>query len=121
MSPQALEPLPEQWTEHGFRHKLQRYALAAGGHVVEKALWLYFAARRPDCPAWAKVTVYGTLGYFISMVDAIPDVTPVLGYTDDLALMTLAVATLASYVDDAVKQRAADVMARYFPAPGARS
>lgn len=110
--------MPGQWDEDGFWRKLKRHAVSAGSHVVERALWLYFAARRPDCPAWARITVYGALGYFISMVDAVPDLTPVLGYTDDFALMGLALATLARYIDEGVKQRGAAVMARYFRGQG---
>jgi len=110
------QPEATHWNARSFWQKLRRYAASAGRPVVERALWLYYAARRPDSPVWAKATVYGALGYFISMVDAIPDLTPVLGYTDDLALMALALTTLAAYVDEGVKQRTAAVMARLFPA-----
>jgi uncharacterized membrane protein YkvA (DUF1232 family) len=37
----------------------------------------------------------GTLGYVVSPVDALPDVIPVVGLTDDAAVVTLAVSALA--------------------------
>ena len=54
--------------------------------IVEKALWLYYTAEDKDTPKWAKATVFASLAYFVAPVDAIPDPTPVLGFTDDLGV-----------------------------------
>jgi hypothetical protein len=37
-------------------------------------------------------------GYFISPIDAIPDFTPVIGYSDDFAVLSLAVVTVAAHI-----------------------
>jgi uncharacterized membrane protein YkvA (DUF1232 family) len=76
-------------------------------------LWLHYAARRPDTPAWAKATVYSALAYFILPSDAIPDFIPG-GYTDDLAVIAAAVATIAGYIDQQVKDRAQHRLAHWF-------
>ncbi len=104
--------------------KLARYGAAAGREVVEKVLWLWFASRRPDLPAWARTTVYGALAYFILPIDAIPDLLPGIGYTDDIGVLSYALVTIARYVDADVRSRTAAVLARLFPAaarPGDRS
>jgi uncharacterized membrane protein YkvA (DUF1232 family) len=98
-----------------FWQKLLKAARLAGREVVEKALWLFFAARRPETPRWARATVYGALAYFILPVDAIPDLAPLAGYTDDLSVLAVAVATVAAYIDDGVRERTRRVMARWFP------
>ena len=103
-----------RYSEPRFRDKLARAASAAGREVVEKALWLYFAAQRPETPRWAKATVYGALAYFIVPLDAIPDVTPIAGFTDDLSVLVLAVGTIARYIDGAVKEKTRHVLARWF-------
>ena len=103
-----------RYSEPRFRDKLARAALAAGREVVEKALWLYFAAQRPETPRWAKATVYGALAYFIVPLDAIPDVVPLAGYTDDLGVLAVAVVTIARFIDEAVKDKASRVLARWF-------
>ena len=77
-------------------------------------MWLYFAAGRPDTPAWARATVYAALGYFILPTDAIPDVTPVVGFADDLGALTLAIATIAAYIDEEVKRQAQQRMLEWF-------
>lgn len=102
------------YSEPRFRQTLARAARAAGREVVEKALWLFFAARRPETPRWAKATVYGALAYFIVPLDAIPDVAPIAGYTDDLGVLTLAVGTIAAYIDAGVKEKTRRLLARWF-------
>ena len=103
------------YSDGRFWQKLMSFARNAGREVVQKSLWLYFAAQRPDTPKWAKATVYGALGYFILPADALPDVTPFAGFSDDLAVLAFAVVTLGAYINDAVKEQAAQTMARWFP------
>ena len=96
----------EAYSEQSFWQKVKGYALKAGSEVIGRALLLYYAAQRPDTPVWAKSTIYGALGYFISMADAVPDITPIVGYTDDLGVLALAIATIAAYIDDGVREKA---------------
>ncbi len=104
----------DDYSETGFWQKLTGYAKAAGQEVVEKALWLYYAAKTPGTPAWAKGTIYGALGYFINPIDAIPDLSPIIGYTDDLGALALAIAVVASHIDKAVKEQAQAKVSDWF-------
>ena len=52
-----------EFSENNFWDKVVNFAKAAGKEVIEKALWLYYAAQNPNTPTWAKVTIYGALGY----------------------------------------------------------
>lgn len=96
----------KDYSDSSFWEKLKGYAKTAGLEVVEKALFLYYAAQKPETPIWAKTTVYGALAYFISPVDAIPDVIPVVGYADDLGVLVAAVTSIAIYIDSEVKAQA---------------
>lgn len=104
------------YTDDSFRDKVIRFAKTAGREVIEKALWLYYAAQQPNTPVWARTAIYGALGYFISPIDAIPDITPVIGYVDDLAVLAAAVATVATYITADVKLRAAEKLQGWFGA-----
>ena len=104
----------EDFNEHGFWQKLSHFAANAGKEVVEKALWLYYAAQRPDTPAWAKATVYGALTYFVLPSDAIPDIIPLSGYSDDIGILAVSVATIAGYIDSDVKAKATKTLHRWF-------
>ncbi len=103
-----------EFSENNFWDKVVNFAKAAGKEVIEKALWLYYAAQNPNTPTWAKVTIYGALGYFISPLDAIPDITPFVGYSDDLGVLALAVATVATYITEEVKNQATQKMKDWF-------
>ena len=110
------DELPENkdYSETRFWDKLKRYARVAGSEVIEKALWLYYAAQRPETPVWAKTVIYSALAYFILPTDAIPDMVPMAGYVDDLGALASAIATVAMYVTDDVKQKAGDKMREWF-------
>lgn len=102
------------FSEGGFWSKLGNCFKKAGRQVLEKALWLYYAAQKPETPAWAKASIMGALGYFICPIDAIPDITPVIGYSDDLAVLTAAVAAVSMYIDEEVKELTAQKLGRWF-------
>lgn len=94
------------YTASRFWKKLARHAAAAGRGTLEKALYLYYAAQSPATPAWARRVIYGALGYFILPLDAVPDLAPLIGYTDDLSVMAAALATVAYYITPQVKDQA---------------
>lgn len=104
----------KKFSESGLWSKLSRYAKTAGKEVVEKVLWLYYAAQDPQTPRWAKTAIYGALGYFIFPLDAIPDFAPMLGYTDDLGVLLAALATVSVYVTDDVKAQASGRIEQWF-------
>ncbi len=104
----------QAFSEGGFRAKLKQHARSAGREVVEKALLLFYAFQEEEAPAWAKATIAGALGYFIVPLDAINDLTPAVGYADDLGVLVLAVAAVATYINDDVRARTRARMTRWF-------
>jgi uncharacterized membrane protein YkvA (DUF1232 family) len=106
----------KSYSDAGFWDKVIQFAKVAGKEVIEKALWLYYAAQKPDTPKWAKTVVYGALGYFIFPLDAIPDATPIVGYVDDLGVLVAAVASVAVYIDQNVKDLAQKKLTDWFGA-----
>jgi uncharacterized membrane protein YkvA (DUF1232 family) len=103
------------YSEDSFWRKLGSFARAAGREVVEKALLLYYAAQQEKAPAWAKGTIAAALGYFIVPLDAVADLTPAVGYADDLGVLVLAIAAVATYINDDVRASTEATMARWFP------
>lgn len=94
--------------------KIAALAMRAGSEVIEKALYLYYAASNPKTPKWARRVIYGALAYLILPVDAIPDFLPAVGYTDDLGVITAALATVAFYITPDVKTRAKATKEKWF-------
>lgn len=114
VGPVNSEEYQREYSGERFWEKLRLYARTAGRDVIEKGLWLYYAAQRPETPVWAKAVIYGALGYFILPMDSIPDLTPVVGYSDDLGAVVLAVAVVASYINDEVKTSAKEKLQHWF-------
>jgi len=104
----------QQYSDENFWNKLLGFARAAGAEVVERALQLYYAAQDPNTPTWAKGVIYGALGYFIVPIDAIPDVVPAAGYTDDLGVLVLALAIVAMHLTEDIKEQARAKMRDWF-------
>lgn len=67
--------------------RLRAWARALRRDVV--ALW--FAARDPATPWYAKAVAACVAAYALSPIDLIPDFVPVLGYLDDLLIVPLGV------------------------------
>jgi len=73
----ATNPLPA----------LKTWAKAIKRDVVA----LYFAARDPRVPWYAKLLAGLIAAYALSPIDLIPDFIPVLGYLDDLIVVPLGI------------------------------
>lgn len=82
----------------GFWPKIAR--TAARIPFAGQALALYYAARDPETPPAAKGLMLAALAYFVSPIDAIPDVLAGIGFTDDAAVIAAVMATLAAHVRD---------------------
>lgn len=104
----------QAFSEKGFWNKLAKYAGSAGKEVVEKSLLLFYAAQEEKAPKWAKATIAGALGYFIVPLDAIADITPAVGYADDLGVLALAIAAVATYINDDVRNKTTARMTSWF-------
>ncbi len=107
----------EKFTDASFWQKLRGYARIAGYEVTEKALYLYYAVQDPAMPKWAKTVVYGALGYFILPADAIADVLPGVGFTDDLGALAAALAVVVAHITPEVKAKARRKLSEWFDPP----
>lgn len=98
-----FEKYAKRFSENQLWKKIQDFAKQAGLKVMYSVLLLYYAYRRKDTPIWAKRIIIGILGYFISPIDMLPDLTPILGYTDDLGVLSFGLVAIAAYINDDVR------------------
>jgi uncharacterized membrane protein YkvA (DUF1232 family) len=86
------------------RKRISRAILAQGaprGRVipfVEELLTAYYCAFDKATPLPVRASLFGALAYFLLPTDAIPDVLPVLGFTDDAAMLAAALKLMASHI-----------------------
>ena len=92
-----------KYSQAGFMKKIKKYGKVIGLGVIYKALQLWYVMQKPEVPASTKVIIMGALGYLISPLDFIPDLTPILGYSDDIVAITYALIQVHGYIDDNLK------------------
>ncbi|MDX2177688.1 MAG: DUF1232 domain-containing protein [Candidatus Sumerlaeia bacterium] len=92
--------------DSGFWSKVKKFGKMMGHEVLEKAFILYFVYVDPDTPVWAKIKIAAALAYLVSPVDAIPDFVPVVGFSDDLAVLAAAVGAVALHTKEIHKAMA---------------
>ena len=101
-----LEDYQKNFSVKGLWKKLKASSKKLGIKVVYTILLLFFAYSRDETPRWAKSVVIGSIGYFLSPIDAVPDLTPFLGYTDDIGVLSFGLVTIAAYINEEVKNKA---------------
>jgi uncharacterized membrane protein YkvA (DUF1232 family) len=102
------------FSESNFWNTVQSYAKKIGVQSVYSSLLLFYAFKRKETPAWAKNIIIGVLGYLIAPIDLIPDLTPFIGYTDDLGVLGIGLVAIASYINDSVKLQAKTTLKVWF-------
>ena len=75
---------------------------------------MYYAWKNPNIPAWAKQIILGAIAYLLAPIDGIPDLTPFIGFTDDLSILGLSLMAIKLYVHDEVKFKAKEAIRRHF-------
>lgn len=96
----------KNYSENSFWQKIRRYAGKAGVKVTYIALLLYYVLQKPTTPKWVKTMIIAALGYFIAPADAILDIIPIAGYTDDVSVLSMALNTATVYIDEEVQEQA---------------
>lgn len=104
----------KNYSEESFWDKILDCSKAAGATVIMNALELFYSIKDSNTPAWAKTVAIAALGYFICPIDVIPDIIPVLGFSDDAVALAAAIASIAAQITSEHKQQAEEKMKEWF-------
>jgi len=94
----------EKIVDRDFWTKLRKVA----GKVpfAEDAAAAYFCAVDPTTPSKVKATLFAALAYFVMPFDVIPDFLAGIGFTDDAAVVALAISLVAKSIRPEHRARA---------------
>ena len=106
-SPKDIEKYQEHYSEPKFAGKLAKVAKSPGRKMVYAALLLYYVLKSPSVKKGDKTTIIGALGYFILPLDIMPDFIPMVGFTDDLSAILLALHAVWKNITPEIKAMAA--------------
>jgi uncharacterized membrane protein YkvA (DUF1232 family) len=86
--------------------------LAARLPFAEDLIAAYYCAFDRSTPAHVKAALVGAVAYFVLPADVIPDVLPVIGYTDDAAVLAAAIKLFGSHITPDHREAAQRTLAR---------
>ena len=101
-----LNKYEKHFSFNNLMQKIKETAKKAGLKAIYMALLLYYALESPTISVMDKAIIYGALGYFISPIDIIPDILPLVGLTDDIAVLAWAFNRIKHNVTDLTREKA---------------
>jgi uncharacterized membrane protein YkvA (DUF1232 family) len=109
----------EQVVREGFAAKAKKYLNRLP--LAQETVAMYFCMLDPKTPLWVKGTAAAALAYFILPLDALPDLMPIVGLSDDAGVLAAALTAVSAHVTAEHRERARAWMAHEHlgPAPGA--
>ena len=100
----------EERVRRDFWRKATR--VAAGLPFAEDLLAAYYCAFDHATPLQVKAALVGALAYFVLPFDAIPDALPLVGFTDDAAVLLTALRMVAGHMRAEHREAARAALAR---------
>jgi uncharacterized membrane protein YkvA (DUF1232 family) len=111
-----VEALTSRFTgnEDGLRRKFWRKLLREAAKIpfLEDVLTAHYCAFDRQTPVYVRVILVGAIVYFVMPDDLIPDVLPVIGYTDDAAVIAAAMKAVSSHIKPEHREAARRMLAR---------
>ena len=93
-----------------FWSKLKR--VAGKLPFAEDLVAAYYCAFDKETPRHVQAALLGAIAYFILPFDFVPDMLPVLGFTDDAAVLATAIRLVASQITEDHRQAARAALMR---------
>lgn len=106
----ATVKVNEQRVARGFWPKIRK--VASKVPFAADALSLWWCAKDPTTPTAAKGMMLAALAYFVLPTDAIPDVLPAIGFTDDAAVIAALIAIVGKNLKPRHKDEAKTFLAK---------
>lgn len=100
---------PER-VRRSFWIKLKRVAVKLP--FAEDLLAAYYCAFDRETPRHVQVALLGAIAYFVLPFDFLPDMLPVLGFTDDAAVLATAIRMVSSHITPEHREAAHTALTR---------
>lgn len=85
-----------------------------GIKLIYSVLLMFYAYQSEHTPPWAKRIITGAIAYLLLPLDGLPDLTPFIGFTDDLGVISFGLVSIACYIDAEVRTKAKLKLSSFF-------
>ena len=103
-----------KFSQSDFVEKISRIAKRAGAKLVYAALILYYTLQSDKVSKKDKAMIIGALGYMISPLDVMPDAIPIVGLTDDLAVLLYVLKRVWTDIDPEIQTKSKEKLSKWF-------
>ena len=103
-----------KFSQNDFVEKISRVAKRAGAKLVYAALILFYTLQSDKISTKDKAIIIGALGYLISPLDVVPDAIPIVGLSDDLAVLIYVLKMVWTDLDPSIKEQAKAKLNQWF-------
>ena len=103
-----------KFSQSEFVEKISRIAKRAGAKLVYAALILFYTLQSDKVSTKDKALIIGALGYLISPLDVVPDAIPIVGLSDDLAVLIFVLKKIWTDIDPSIQEQAKERLAKWF-------
>ncbi|MBR1546939.1 MAG: DUF1232 domain-containing protein [Prevotella sp.] len=103
-----------KFSQSDFVEKISRIAKRAGAKLVYAALILYYTLQSDKVSKKDKAMIIGALGYMISPLDVMPDAIPIVGLTDDLAVLLYVLKRVWTDIDPEIQAKSKEKLSKWF-------
>ena len=94
------------FSESTFKRKLKSVGFKVGEKLLYPVFLLYYMYKSDKVTIRDKAMIIGGLGYFILPTDVIADMLPLIGFTDDIAVLTIIIQKLTKNITDEIRDSA---------------
>ena len=94
----------------GFWTKLRKFA--AKLPIAEDLLTAYYCAFDRNTPNHVRAALLGALAYFVLPIDVMPDLLPIVGFSDDAVVLAGAIRLVWVHIQPAHREAAREALTR---------
>lgn len=111
---EAVKGKSKYYSDKKFVEKAKKFGISIGFKALHAAVVLFYTLKDPNLPKQDRMIILGALGYLILPVDLIPDFIPVVGFTDDIAVIIAALGKVINSVSEESKVKAHQQLKAWF-------
>ncbi len=98
-----------------FWNKIKKVGAKIGVTPIYLVFLLYYSIKSKSIPMINKAPIVGALGDFISFIDIMTDITPLLGYCDDLTIVLGVLEVISTQITEEIREEAKASTRKIFP------
>jgi len=106
---------PREGREERIRERLWTTVKRAARQVpfIDEVVAAWYCALDPATPRRVRWALIAALAYFVAPIDAVPDLLPFIGFSDDAGVLMAALTLLRAHITDDHREAAKRAMAEH--------